>query len=75
MLLLMAGAIIATLVYAMRVRSRTQRVMHQIEETRSLFFTNVVHRLRTPLTAIMGAIDSIIADSRQAQPRHSDQNS
>lgn len=56
---LMAGAIIFALVYAMRVRSRTQRVMRQIEETRSLFFTNVVHRLRTPLTAIMGSIDSI----------------
>lgn len=66
LMLLMAGAIIATLVYANRVRSRTQRVMHQIEETRSLFFTNVVHRLRTPLTAIMGAIDSIIADSKSS---------
>lgn len=64
MLTLMAGAIIAALVYAMRVRSRSQRVMRQIEETRSLFFTNVVHRLRTPLTAIMGAIDNLVADSR-----------
>ena len=65
LIFLMAGAIIASLVYAMRVRARTQRVMRQIEETRSLFFTNVVHRLRTPLTAIMGAID-IILDKAQA---------
>ena len=61
-LLLMAVAIIAALVYAVRVRSRTQRIMRQIEETRSLFFTNVVHQLRTPLTAIMGAIDGIVND-------------
>lgn len=61
-LLLMAGGIIAILVYANRVRRRTQRLMRQVEETRSLFFTNVVHQLRTPLTVIMGAIDGIVAD-------------
>lgn len=67
-LTLMAGAIIASLVYAMRVRARTQRVMRQIEETRSLFFTNVVHRLRTPLTAIMGAIDIILNRAKSLNP-------
>lgn len=61
-LLLMAGGIIAALVYAMRVRTRSQHHMRQLEETRSLFFTNVVHQLRTPLSAIMGATDSIVAD-------------
>ena len=64
LLLLMAGAIIAALVYAMRVRLKTQRLMRQVEETRSLFFTNVVPQLRTPLTAIMGAVDSIMAEAR-----------
>ena len=62
LLLLMAAAIIAALIYAMRVRARTQRLMRQVEETRSLFFTNVVHQLRTPLSAIMGGIDGIMAD-------------
>ena len=64
LLLLMAGAIIAALIYAIRVRMRTQRLMGQVEETRSLFFTNVVHQLRTPLSAIMGAIDGIIANDK-----------
>lgn len=64
LLFLMATAIIFTLVYAMRIRNRTQRMLSQIEETRSLFFTNVVHMLRTPLTAIMGAIDVIIAEDK-----------
>ena len=63
-LILMAGAIIAALVYAMRIRNRTQRRMRQVEETRSLFFTNVVHQLRTPLSAIMGATDNLISESR-----------
>lgn len=66
LLLLMAGAIIAALVYAMRTRMRTQRLMSQVEETRSLFFTNVVHQLRTPLTAIMGSIDTILSDSQSS---------
>ena len=65
---LMAAAIIAALVYAMRVRSRTQRLMRQVEETRSLFFTNVVHQLRTPLSAIMGATDRIVADNCDYTP-------
>ena len=63
LLIVMAGAIIAALLYATRVRLRTQRLMRQVEETRSLFFTNVVHQLRTPLTAIMGAADDIIAQA------------
>lgn len=64
LLFLMAVGIIAALIYAMRVRNRTQRLMSQVEETRSLFFTNVVHMIRTPLSAIMGAIDGIVADSK-----------
>ncbi len=64
LLLLMATGIIAALIYAVRVRARTQRLMRQVEETRSLFFTNVVHQLRTPLTAIMGVIDRIIGDDK-----------
>ena len=67
LLVLMAGAIIASLVYAMRMRNRTQRRMRQVEETRSLFFTNVVHQLRTPLSAIMGATDNLITDARSIQ--------
>ena len=63
LLIVMGGAIIASLLYAARMRSRTQRLMRQIEETRSLFFTNVVHQLRTPLTAIMGAADDIVAQA------------
>ena len=75
LLLLMAGAIIAALAYAIRVRARTQRLMQQVEETRSLFFTNVVHQLRTPLSAIMGAIDGIVGDGKDSTYSASQQES
>lgn len=67
--LLMSLAAIGALVYAVRVRMRTQQLMRQVEETRSLFFTNVVHQLRTPLTAIMGSIDHLLADDSGCQNR------
>ncbi|MBQ6080306.1 MAG: response regulator [Muribaculaceae bacterium] len=67
LLVLMAAAIIAALAYVMRMRNRTQRRMRQVEETRSLFFTNVVHQLRTPLSAIMGATDNLISDAQSIQ--------
>ena len=65
LMLLMAVAVIVALTYVVRVRARTQQLMRQVEETRSLFFTNVVHQLRTPLTAIMGAVDTIMAQDKQ----------
>ncbi len=65
LLLLMAAAVIATLIYVARLRAKSQRMLRQIEETRSLFFSNVVHQLRTPLTSIIGAIDGIIVDARK----------
>ena len=67
-LLLMLLGIIGALAYAIRVRMRTQRLMRQVEETRSLFFTNVVHQLRTPLTAIMGSIDNMMLRGQSQLP-------
>ena len=71
--LLMAAAAIAALVYAVRVRMRTQRLMRQVEETRSLFFTNVVHQLRSPLTAIMGTIDNMIVRGQTQPPGYNEE--
>ena len=73
LLMVMAGAIIAALLYAARVRSRSHKLMRQVEETRSMFFTNVVHQLRTPLTAIMGATDAIVAQAA-ADPNGKNEN-
>ncbi len=74
LLVVMAGAIIASLLYATRVRMRTQKLMRQVEETRSMFFSNVVHQLRTPLTAIMGATDAIVAQATADAPSAKNEN-
>ncbi len=73
MLFLMAAAVIGALVYAIRLRMRTNRMMRQVEETRSLFFTNVVHQLRTPLTAIMGTIDNMLVRGGKAATDYSEE--
>lgn len=40
--------------YALRMKSRTQRIMRRMEQMRNNFFTNVTHEFRTPLTVILG---------------------
>lgn len=65
-LAVMSALAVAALVYVIRTRARSQQVMMQIEETRNLFFTNVAHQLRTPLTAIMSAVDTIVASQPPA---------
>lgn len=45
--------------YALRMKSRNQRVMRRMEEVRSNFFTNVTHEFRTPLTVILGTSEEL----------------
>ena len=45
---------LAILIYALRMKSRTQQIMRKIGQVRQNFFTNVTHEFRTPLTVIMG---------------------
>ena len=52
--LLFAVTAIFFLVFALRMRTRSQQAMKQIDEMRSSFFTNITHEFRTPLTVIMG---------------------
>lgn len=53
-ILLMSGIVVAFLWYALRMRSRSQKAMRQMERTRTNFFTNITHEFRTPLTVILG---------------------
>ena len=52
--LLFAIAAILFLMFALRMRTRSQQATKQIDEMRSSFFTNITHEFRTPLTVIMG---------------------
>ena len=45
---------IAMLLYAQRLRVRSQRMLRKMAELRETFFTNITHEFRTPLTVILG---------------------
>ena len=42
------------LLYALRMKSKTQQEMRKIEQVRQNFFTNITHEFRTPMTVILG---------------------
>lgn len=46
--------IIALLYYGYRQRTCSNKILRQMEQTRSDFFTNITHEFRTPLTVIKG---------------------
>lgn len=58
-IVLMAWAVIAVLIYTLRVRSRTQRSMQEMELVKQNFLTNITHEFRTPLTVILGIADGL----------------
>ena len=45
--------------YALRMKSRNQQMMRQMEKVRNNFFTNITHEFRTPLTVIMGMSEQL----------------
>ena len=57
--LVFAVVIIAFLIYTLRLRLKNQRIMREMELTRTNFFTNITHEFRTPLTVIISAVNDI----------------
>lgn len=58
-ILFLAVAGIMVLVYALRLRSRNHKMLAELDQTRSNYFTNIAHEFRTPLTVILSAAGSI----------------
>ena len=53
-MVLLLLAVIASLWFAFRQKSRTNQALQRLTEAREHFFTNVTHEFRTPLTVILG---------------------
>jgi DNA-binding response OmpR family regulator/nitrogen-specific signal transduction histidine kinase len=58
-ILLLAVVAIAFLIYSLYLRSKNQRILKELEQTRTNFFTNITHEFRTPLTVIQSAAQDI----------------
>ena len=59
-ILLLSLIIIALFWYALRVRMKMTKLMREMEEARTSFYTNLTHELRTPLSVIMGYGEQMI---------------
>lgn len=55
---------IAFLIYNIYLRSKNQRMLKEVERTRTNFFTNITHEFRTPLTVIISAAQDIQSRNR-----------
>ena len=54
LLILLVIFAVLGLIYVIRVRNRTQKMMRNMEKVRTDFFTNITHEFRTPLTVMLG---------------------
>lgn len=59
LILFLAAIAIVVLVYALWLRSRNQKMLGELNQTKSNYFTNIAHEFRTPLTVILSAARSI----------------
>ena len=71
-ILLLAAVAIVFLVQSLRLRSKNQRILKELEQTRTNFFTNITHEFRTPLTVIQSAAHDIHSKSKSDKVLHRD---
>lgn len=57
-------ATLVMLLYTLRTRARSHRVLKQMSNLRETFFTNITHEFRTPLTVILGLSQNIAEGDR-----------
>ena len=58
-ILSLAAIALGFLLYALRMKSKTQQAMQKMEQARQTFFTNITHEFRTPMTVILGLTDQL----------------
>lgn len=62
---LLALVLIAVLWYALHLRNVKYRINREVSKAREMFFTNVTHEFRTPLTVILGLGHQLEGDDIQ----------
>lgn len=65
---LLAVIAIVFLTYSVRMRSRNNRMLKELNQTKNNYFTNVAHEFRTPLTVIRSAADAIKRETSEDSP-------
>ena len=66
-ILLLTSIIIVFLLYVVRIKSKTQKIMRHMETVRNKFFTNITHEFRTPLTVILGLANRLSEKTEKDQ--------
>ncbi len=68
---LMGLSFTALLYYAYRQRTRSNKILKKIEQTRTDFFTNITHEFRTPLTVIQG-FNTLLREKKNLSDKEKD---
>ena len=65
-------SLLAFLLYAFRSRRRRYILQDEMQKTKDLFFTNITHEFRTPLTIIQSAAQDIMKKAGKEETIHRD---
>ncbi len=68
--LLLMAAIVAVAIYVYRLRSKAA-MERQLNDMKTQFFTDISHRLRTPLTLIGGPVSEVLTTERLSEAARS----
>jgi two-component system sensor histidine kinase ChiS len=70
-IILLTFMILGVLVYALRMKTRSQQATRRMAAMQQSFFTNITHEFRTPLTIILGLAERQMAASSDKACRSS----